>query len=103
MKFRYLTTLTNHTPLSIALERNNKVCANAILKRFCKYIVLYQPAVFSTIEPVLLKLINSDLPALPEFLHGSLSIVKGYLPTYGCFIEKPPVVIGSDNVLIDLR
>ena len=99
---KFFRTRSGETPLSIALFRKSKVCAEILIKMISKENYIFNPYIFDYLEGLLPVLNKSSLPSLHILYKAAFPLIESsHLPTFGTFIQKPPVLILSDTVNID--
>lgn len=99
---KFFQTKTGETPLSIALVRKSKICAEILIKMFSIEHTAQHPYIFEYLKDLLPVLNKSSLPSLHSLYNASFPIIDDYsLPTFGNFIKSPPMILMSDLPKID--
>ena len=90
---KFFRTRTGETPLSIALSRKSKICAEILIKMFSHENYSSNPYIFEYLEGLLPILNKSSLPSLHLLYKAAFPIIESSnLPTFGTFIMNPPVL-----------
>ena len=99
---KFFKARTGDTPLTIALSRKNKICAEILIKMLSSENYLSNPYIFEYIEGLLPILNKSSLPSLHLlYKAGFPKIESSALPRFGAFISEPPMLKMSSELLID--
>ena len=99
---KFFRTKWGETPLSIALARKSKICAEVLIKVFTKSKFSEHPYIFEYLEGLLPILNKSSLPSLHILYKAAFPKIESQnLPTFGTFIGNPPVVRMSNTKNID--
>lgn len=99
---KFFKTRSGETPLSIALSRKSKICAEILIKMFSSQDLSDKPYIFEYLKGLLPILNKSSLPSLHILYQSAFPIVESSdLPTFGTFRQKPPVLLMTDSVKIN--
>jgi hypothetical protein len=99
---KFFKTRSGETPLSIALSRKSKICAEILIKMFCSDDLSEKPYIFEYLKGLLPVLNLSSLPSLHILYEHAFNIEQSpELPTFGTFVKSPPVLLMSDTIKID--
>lgn len=99
---KFFKTRSGETPLSIALARKSKICAEILIKMFSSDDLSEKPYIFEYLKGLLPILNLSSLPSLHILYQSAFPILESSdLPTFGTFRQKPPVLMMSDTGKID--
>lgn len=99
---KFFQTKSGETPLSIALFRKSKICAEILIKMFSAEHISEQPHIFEYLKDLLPILNKSSLPSLHILYNASFPIIDDLgLPTFGTFIKNPPVILMSETQKIN--
>ena len=98
---QFLGSDSGETPLALALKRKNKICAEIIIKRIPKMIYTHKLSSFEYLGDILSLLNKSSSKSLNLLYNACFPIVSQYLPRFGRLKSRPPIVLLSDNPIIN--
>lgn len=99
---KFFKTRSGETPLSIALSRKSKICAEILIKMFSSDELSEKPYIFEYLKGLLPVLNLSSLPSLHILYQHAFPIVESSeLPTFGTFAKSPPVLLMTESWKID--
>lgn len=90
---QFIKSLDGKTPIDLSLERNNKHCADAIIKRLSKYNISEHKNLCKLLEDSFTGITEANLPSLSRFFNIMFSRVQDTsLNSYGCPNGEMPIV-----------
>ena len=99
---KFLGSETGETPLTIALNRRSKLCAEILIKRIPKELYEQNNSIFEYLGEILKILNQASLRSLHTLYNAAFPLVTSQdLPKFGRFARTPPIIILSDNPKID--
>lgn len=103
MGIKLLRNSLGDTPVSICLDRNNRKCADVIIKRLSKYLNTTQPMALRNLENIITRLLVSSLPSLAVLFKGGFPEITENLPSHGKLKRHKKVIVMSESGLIDSK
>lgn len=101
MGVKLLRNSLGDTPVSICLDRNNRKCADVIIKRLSKYVTTTQPMALRNLENVIPRLLVSSLPSLAVLFKGGFQEITENLPSHGKLKRSKQVIDMSESGIIN--
>jgi Ion transport protein len=99
----FLGSDSGETPLSLALNRKSKLCAEIIIKRFPRELYTQNASIFEYIGEVLPQLNQASLKSLPSLYDAAFPVVSNQsLPKFGILLSKPPIIVLSNTLDINV-
>lgn len=94
---KFVQDQSGESPLSVALNWKNFVCADVILKTLSKMKLKKEFGILESIEKCMNKIINSNLSQLPKFFDSLFPVKTNRMILYARLLKRAPMIIEKKN------